>query len=84
MFNERVQAFDNRRDNLRQNADYLVGMPPASAVKILLEMEDQYVIDLFRVTEEQARRSGEVSLVAYWLSLMPPERAATLQRKMAR
>jgi flagellar protein FlbB len=84
VFNERVQAFDNRRDNLRQNADYLVGMPPASAVKILLEMEDQYVIDLFRVTEEQARRSGEVSLVAYWLSLMPPERAATLQRKMAR
>jgi flagellar protein FlbB len=84
VFNERVAAFDNRRDNLRQNAEYLVGMPPENAVKILLEMEDQYVIDLFRVTEEQARRAGEVSLVAYWLSLMPPDRAATLQRKMAR
>ena len=84
VFNERVEAFDNRRDNLRQNAEYLVGMPPEDAVKILLEMEDQFVIDLFRMAEEQARTEGETSLVAYWLSLMPADRAATLQRKMAR
>jgi flagellar protein FlbB len=84
VFNERVEAFENRRDNLRQNAEYLVGMPPQNAVKILLEMEDQYVIDLFRIAEEQARSAGETSLVAYWLSLMPADRAATLQRKMAR
>ena len=84
VFNERVEAFDNRRDNLRQNAEYLVGMPPEEAVKILLQMEDQLVIDLFRTAEEQARAEGETSLVAYWLSLMPADRAATLQRKMAR
>ena len=84
VFNERLEAFENRRDNLRQNAEYLVGMPPQNAVKILLEMEDQYVIDLFRMAEEQARSAGETSLVAYWLSLMPADRAATLQRKMAR
>ena len=84
VFIERLEAFDNRRVNLRQNAEYLVGMRPENAVKILLEMEDQYMIDLFRVTEEQAQAEGELSLVAYWLSLMPPERAATLQRKMAR
>jgi len=84
VFIERVEAFDNRRENLRQNADYLVGMPPENAVKILLEMEDQYVIDLFRMAEEQAQADGEISLVAYWLSLMPADRAATLQRKMAR
>ena len=84
VFNERVEAFDNRRDNLRQNAEYLVGMPPEDAVKILLQMEDQFVIDLFRMAEEQARAEGEISLVAYWLSLMPADRAATLQRKMAR
>jgi flagellar protein FlbB len=47
-------------------------------------MEDQDVIDLFRVTEEQAAEAGEISLVAYWLSLMPAERAAALERKMAR
>jgi len=84
VFNERLLAFENRRVNLRQNADYLVGMPPENAVKILLQMEDQDVIDIFRMTEEQAQAAGEVSLVSYWLSLMPPDRAAVLQRKMSR
>jgi flagellar protein FlbB len=84
VFNERLQAFENRRVNLRQNSEYLVGMPPENAVKILLEMEDQDVIDIFRMTEEQAQAAGEVSLVSYWLSLMPADRAAVLQRKMAR
>ena len=84
LFNERVKAYDNRRDNVKQNSAYLVGMPPDKAVKILLAMEDQDVIDLMRVTEEQAVAAGEDSLVAYWLSLMPADRAAALQRKMAR
>jgi len=84
VFNERLQAFENRRVNLRQNSEYLVGMPPESAVKILLQMDDQEVIDIFRMTEEQARVTGEVSLVSYWLSLMPADRAAVLQRKMSR
>ncbi|MBN2552928.1 MAG: flagellar protein FlbB [Spirochaetales bacterium] len=84
VFNERLQAFENRRVNLRRNSEYLVGMPPESAVKILLQMDDQDVIDIFRMTEEQARDAGEVSLVSYWLSLMPADRAAALQRKMSR
>jgi flagellar protein FlbB len=84
VFNERVQAFENRRVNLQRNSDYLVGMPPGNAVKILLQMEDQDVIDIFRITEEQAQATGELSLVSYWLSLMPAERAAVLQRKMSR
>jgi flagellar protein FlbB len=84
LFNERVKAYDNRRENLIKNSAYLVGMPPDKAVKILLAMEDQDVIDLMRVTEELAVEAGETSLVAYWLSLMPADRAATLQRKMAR
>jgi flagellar protein FlbB len=84
LFNERVKAYDNRRENLVKNSAYLVGMPPDRAVKILLAMEDQDVIDLMRVTEELAVEAGETSLVAYWLSLMPADRAATLQRKMAR
>jgi len=84
VFNQRMQAFENRRVNLQQNSDYLVGMPPENAVKILLQMEDQDVIDIFRMTEEQAQATGELSLVSYWLSLMPAERAALLQRKMSR
>ncbi len=84
VFNDRLQAFENRRVNLKQNATYLVDMPPDRAVKILLDMEDQDVIDLFRIAEEQAAEAGELSMVSYWLSLMPPDRAATLERKMMR
>jgi len=84
LFNERVKAYDNRRESLIKNSAYLVGMPPDKAVKILLAMEDQDVIDLMRVTEELAVEAGETSLVAYWLSLMPADRAAALQRKMSR
>lgn len=83
-FIERVKAFENRRVNLVQNAKYLVGMPPANARDILVRMEDQDVIDIFRIVEDEARKAGEESMVAYWLSLMPADRAATLQRKMAR
>jgi flagellar protein FlbB len=83
-FNERVNTFENRRVNLAQNAGYLVGMRPQDAVARLAPMEDQDVIDIFRITEEEAAKAGESSLVAYWLSLMDPARAAILMRKMQR
>jgi flagellar protein FlbB len=79
-----VKAFENRRVNLVQNAKYLVGMPPVSARDILGKMEDQDVIDIFRIVEDEAKKAGEESMVSYWLSIMPADRAATLQRKMAR
>ena len=83
-FNERAKAFEDRRVNLAQNAGYLVGMKPQDAVTRLSAMEDQDVIDIFRITEEEAAKAGETSLVAYWLSLMESARAATLMRKMQR
>lgn len=81
---DREKAFENRRVNLAQNAGYLVGMRPQDAVARLSAMEDQDVIDIFRITEEEAAKAGETSLVAYWLSLMDPARAAVLMRKMQR
>jgi flagellar protein FlbB len=83
-FNERVKAFENRRVNLVQNSRYLTGMPPKNAVDILLKMEDQDVIDVFRITEQEAAKTGEDSPVAFWISRMPAEIGARLQRKMAR
>jgi flagellar protein FlbB len=83
-FNEQVKAFENRRVNLVQNSRYLTSMPPKNAVDILTKMEDQDVIDIFRITEQEATRAGEDSPVAFWLSQMPVDRAAALQRKMAR
>lgn len=83
-FNDRVKAFENRRVNLEQNARYLTSMPPTNARDILMKMDDQDVIDIFRIVEAQAQASGQDSLVPYWLSIMPADRAAVLQRKMAR
>ncbi|MBN1520806.1 MAG: flagellar protein FlbB [Spirochaetales bacterium] len=81
-FNSAAQQYDNRKANVEQNARYLTGMPPADAVEILASLDDQTAIDVLRAVEELAAKSGESSVVAYWLSLMPAERAADLQRKM--
>jgi flagellar protein FlbB len=83
-FNDKVKQYDNRKANIDQNAQYLVGMSPDRAVDILKAMEDdQTVIDLFHAVEERAKAAGESSLVSVWLSKMPPDRSARLQRKMA-
>jgi len=77
------KSLDDRRVKLEQNAVYLTSMAPAKAIAILAKQDDQYVIDTFRTVEAQAKKGGTDSIVPIWLSLMPPERAATLQRKMA-
>ena len=51
-------------------------------VAILLAMEDQLAIDVLRSVDEIAEEEGKNSMVPYWLSLMPADRAATIQRKM--
>jgi len=82
-FNVKVEQFENRRVNVEQNARYLTGMPPEKAVGIIAAMDDQDAIDVFRMTEEIAKQEGKASIVSYWLSLLPSQRSAELQRKMA-
>jgi flagellar protein FlbB len=82
-FNEKAKEYENRKANVEQNAVYLTSMPPAKAVEILKDMDDQMVIDILRAVEEKAAATGENSIVSYWLSLMPPDRSAAIQRKMA-
>lgn len=82
-FNERVRLYDNKSANLEQNARYLSGMPPAQAVAILIAMDDQDMIDHLRMVERLAAAEGEESIVSFWLSQMPSDRAAVIQRKMA-
>ncbi|ORC34274.1 periplasmic-type flagellar collar protein FlbB [Marispirochaeta aestuarii] len=81
-FNEIVKQYENKSANLRQAAEYFAGMPPEAAVERLVAMDDQDVIDILRMTEQMAREAGNVSVVSYWLSLMPADRAAVLNRKM--
>jgi flagellar protein FlbB len=82
-FNALVQEAETKGRNIEQYARYLSGMPPQNAVGIMAQMDDQNVIDVLRKTEEIALAEGTASIVSYWLSLMAPERAAELQRKMA-
>ncbi len=81
--NDAQKSIEDRRVNLEQNAVYLTSMEPSKAIAILANEDDQFVIDTFRTVEAQAKKAGQDSVVPYWLSLMPPDRAATLQRKMA-
>jgi len=67
---------------VERNAINLTNMPPQRAVGILAAMDDQDVIDVLRKTDQLADASGSSSIVPYWLSLMDPQRAADLSRKM--
>jgi flagellar protein FlbB len=83
-FSALAQERDVKTRNIEQNARYLNGMPPAQAVAIISNMDDQDAIDVFRASEEIAAAEGTTSIVSYWLSLLPAERSADLQRKMSR
>jgi flagellar protein FlbB len=81
-FNLTVKKYDDRNVNIEQIASNLNGMRPQAAVDILVAMDDQTVIDVLRKVEEMAAANGKSSMGSYWLSLMPSERAAEIQRKM--
>jgi flagellar protein FlbB len=81
-FNNEVKKYDDIQVNIEQIATNLNGMTPKAAVNILLAMDDQMVIDVLRKVEEMAAQNGTASMVSYWLSLMPADRAAAIQRKM--
>jgi flagellar protein FlbB len=80
--NEGLEAAEILNRNVEGVAQYLNGMQPERAVAIIAEMNDQQAIDVLRKTDEIAQRDGTSSIVSYWMSLLPPQRAAELQRKM--
>jgi flagellar protein FlbB len=82
-FNAAIRESETKNRLVEQNARYLTGMPPDQAVGILLAMDDQDAIDAIQKTEEIAQAEGTASIVSYWFSRMPADRAAELQRKMA-
>lgn len=81
-FNLTLEKYDIKDKNIEQIATNLNGMRPQAAVDILLAMDDQDVIDVLRKVEELAAANGTSSMGSYWLSLMPADRAAQIQRKM--
>jgi flagellar protein FlbB len=81
-FNAQIKRYDDRIVNLEAVVANLNGMAPQNAVAILLGFGDQDVIDILRKTEENAAANATSSLGSFWLSLMPADRAAAIQRKM--
>lgn len=77
---ELEKEYDDSRERLVQMANQFTGMPPEEAVNIMLEMDDLEVVDLLSTVEELAAQAGEISIVPYWFTLMPPERAARIRQ----
>ena len=81
-FNALLSDAEIKDRTVERNAINLTNMPPERAVGILAAMDDQDVIDVLTKTDELAEAGGSASIVPYWLSLMDPQRAAELSRKM--
>jgi flagellar protein FlbB len=81
-FNALLSDAEIKDRNVERNAINLTNMPPERAVGILAAMDDQDIIDILTKTDELAEAGGSASIVPYWLSLMEPQRAAELSRKM--
>lgn len=82
-FQQLLAERNDRAANIRQIAIYAYNSRPADAVKNLLELDDQDIIDVLRAAEAYSKEQGKNSPVSYWFTLMPPERAGEIQRKMA-
>ncbi len=80
-FNNRVEKYDKRSENIELAVSRFNGMPPADAVNILSEMDDQDVIDILNRMDEIAAENGVASNSGYYLSLMDNKVAADRIRK---
>jgi len=81
--NALLNQYDNIKENIRSQAQDFINMPPESAVSILNNMDIYIVVDILRTINEIAAESGESSIVPYYLSLMPPDRAAQIQELLS-
>jgi len=84
VLSEKLREYDNYRENIRRQAQYFTSMPPQAAVERLSKLDDLLAIDILRQIDTSAAEAGRVSIVPYFLSLMEPEKAAALQRKMTK
>lgn len=80
--NEALRRVENERAALVKLSTYLTNMPPEDAVDIMVGYQDPTLIDVLLVTDELAEEAGQASIVPFWLSLMPSDRAAIIGEKI--
>ncbi len=81
-FEKQKQEEKTYTKRVDQVASQIENMPPQSAVKVLSKQDDMMIIDILNRLEKRANDAGTTSMVSYLLSLMDPEQAARVQRKM--
>ncbi|MFP4115501.1 MAG: periplasmic-type flagellar collar protein FlbB [Spirochaetota bacterium] len=79
---EALRRVDNQRAALVRLSTYLTNMPPEDAVDIMVGYPDPLLIDVLLVTDELAEQTGQASIVPFWLSQMPADRAAVIGEKI--
>jgi flagellar protein FlbB len=84
VLSEERRQYDNYRENIKTQAGYFTNMPPAAAVERIAQLDDLLAIDILREIDATAEEEGRISVVPFLLSIMDPEKAATLQRKMTK
>jgi flagellar protein FlbB len=80
---ERLRQVENERAALVKLSGYLTNMPPADAVEQLVEYSDELLLNVLLITDELAEASGQASLVPFWLSLLPADRAAAVGERLS-
>ncbi len=83
--NQKLKSYEDYKNNIRNQANYYLSMPPAESSKILTELAetDIYkVVDILRAIDEIAVENGENSLVPVILMNMDSKLAAKLNDLM--
>ena len=80
---ERLRQVENERAALVKLSGYLTNMPPADAVAQMVNYSDDLLLDVLLVTDELAEASGQASLVPFWLSQLPADRAAAVGERLS-
>ena len=81
--NDRLRQVENERAALVNLSGYLTNMPPADAVAQMVNYADDLLLDVLLVTDELAEASGRASLVPFWLSQLPADRAAAVGERLS-
>ncbi len=80
---EKLQnSFISYDQKVTKVANYLLNIPPDSAVKVLEEMDDNMIIDVLMKIDQISEREGIASISPLLLSRLPADRAARIQAKI--
>lgn len=81
----REHQWEDKQQNIREQAVKLYGMPPQNAVKIMEKQSEADIVDIIRAIDAYCEELGSSSTSPYMLNLLGqinPEKAANVLRKL--